>query len=310
MSSYVKNSTVERTILLTLLGTPVTGVTHSQVVVQYKKAGQLSFQSFTTLTTNWIELGDGYYTLIFGPLQTDTTGTFVYKATGSAFDNLVFEQLNIIDEATAGDQQAYFQDAPSERTVYLELAGTAAAAVPASAVTCKIKKAGQIGFYPKVLNEENWINLGGGYYTIRFAAADMSRVGSFIYTLGGADFDNFAYDEFAILAAPDTTVKDKCIVKGQFVGLAGANPGMQIRVAAHPVEFPAKSSNKVVIADEVFTYLDHEGRFELPLLRGAVCVIEVPRAAIRHQIIVPDQDSADLMDLLPPFAVDYSMNNN
>lgn len=307
MSSYVKDSTIERTVYLTNAGSPVTGVLPAQVVIQYKKAGQTAFQSFVENTTNWLELGGGYYTLIFGPSETNTLGTFIYTATGGAFDNQIFEQLNIIDDSVAGDQQAYFQDAATERTIFLSLSGTAATAIAASSVVCKIKKSGQIGFTPKVLTTENWVNLGSGYYTIKFAAEDMGRVGTFVYTLTGSGFDNFGYDEFTVLAAPDKTIEDKCIVSGQFIGLAGANPGLQIRVSARPVEFPAKSGNRVVVADDVSTYLDHEGKFELPLLRGSTCIIEVPRAAIRHQIEIPDQASADLMDLLPPFAVDYSL---
>lgn len=307
MSSYLKNTSVERTLYATNFDVPVTGLAPADVTVKYKKAGQTTLQTFVTNTTNWIELGGGYYTLIFGANDADTVGTFIYTVTSADFNNLIFDQYNIVDSNSTSDQQAYFQDVACERTVYIELVGVPAISVDPDNVLCQIKKAGQIGFSTKDLSGDNWINLGEGFYTIKFSAADMSRVGSFIYKLEGDDFDNFAYDEFVILPASDTTVADKCIVSGQFVNLAASNPGMQVRVSARPVEFPARIGDRMVTAGEVYTFLDHTGSFELPLLRGSTCIFEVPRAAIRHQIEIPDAASANLIDLLPPFVIDYSL---
>ena len=306
MASYVINTQVERTVLLLNAGSPVPGVLPAAVTVQYKKAGQASFSTLAMTSLNWLEIGGGYYTLIFAPAQMDTSGTFAYNATGGAFDNLIFDQFNVIDPSLSGEQQAYFQDVASERTVFLSLAGIPSATVLPANVLCSIKKSGQIGFSSKLLTIENWINLGGGYYNLKFSVEDMSRVGTFVYTLVGADFDNFAYDEFVILAAEDTTTKDKCIVSGQFISLSG-DTAKQIRVTARTVDFPAKTGDRIVSGDEVFTYLDFQGKFELPLLRGSTVIIEVPRAAIRNQVNIPDTATANLIDLLPPFAIDYSV---
>lgn len=307
MSSYVKDSIVERTVFLTNTGAPATGVTSGDITVQTKKAGQTAFVNKTLSPGDWIELGDGFYTLRLAASDTDVLGTLVYRVTGAGFDNLVFDQINIIQEQSIDEVQTYFQDVATERTVYLELAGVAATAILPTQVTCKIKKAGQVSFDTKVLNSLTWINLGSGYYTIKFSADDMSRVGSFIYTLAGAGFDNFAFDEFTVLPVQDYSVRDKCIVYGQFVGISGNNPGDLIKITATPVEFPAKYRNRILAAGAVYTFLDHEGKFQLPLLRGTVCLIEVPRAGIRHQVQIPDTPSADIQDILPPFAVDYTV---
>ena len=304
MSTYVKNSNVERTVYLTILGSPAVGILPADVSFYIKKAGQPTSQQVTLNGTNWIDVGYGFYTVILGAAETDTVGTLAYHASGSGFDNLVFDQVNIVEPTQYGNQ-AYYQDSPNERTIYLEKLGVPAVSVPVSSVTCEIKKSGQLQFYPKVLNAENWINLGGGYYSIKFSADDMSRVGTFTFKLSSTNFDNFLYDEFTILAAPDVTVKDKCVVKGQFIGLTG-DMASQIRVSARLVAFPAKSGTRIVSGDTAFTFLNHEGKFELPLLRGATVIVEVPRAAIRHQVVIPDQPEVNLMDLLPPFAVDFS----
>jgi hypothetical protein len=307
MSSYLKDSVIERTVILTNAGSPALGVTSGSLTVQTKKAGQTAFLPKTLSPGDWVELGDGFYTLRLASSDTDVVGTFVYRVTGPDFDNLVFDQLNIIQEQSADESQAYFQDVATERTVYLELSGTAATAILPTQVICKIKKAGQVSFDTKVLSSMTWINLGSGYYTIKFSADEMSRVGSFVYTLTGTGFDNFAFDEFTVLPIQDYSVRDKCVVFGQFVGIDGNNPGDLIKITATPVEFPAKYRNRILAARSVYTYLDHEGKFQLPLLRGTTCLIEVPRAGIRHQVNIPDTPSADIQQLLPPFAVDYTI---
>ena len=304
--SYEINTEVERTVSLTLAGLPVTNILPAGINVSYKKAGQSSFQTLAMTTLDWLNLGDGYYTLKFAPTLNDTLGTFVYKATGVGFDSLVFDQYNVVDPTLTGEQQAYFQDNPSERTVFLSLAGTPSPSIAFGSVTCQIKKSGQANFSAKVITNDNWIDLGSGYYTLKFSADDLSRVGNFVYKLSGAGFDNFVYDEFVILAAEDITVKDKCVVKAQFIGLGGES-ATQIRVTARMVAFPAKSKGRIVSGDTVFTFLDSKGNCELTLLRGATVLIEVPRAAVRNQIIVPDTPTANLIDLMPPFAVDFTV---
>jgi len=304
--SYEVNTDVERTVYLNLAGTPSLNILPASVTVKYKKAGQTSLQTMATSNSNWVDLGNGYYTLIFAANLNDVSGTFFYDVTGAGFDNTVFDQYNIIDPSLSGEQQAYFQDNPSERTFYLTKAGVPSVSIPPTNVTCEIKKAGQTVFSAKAVTSSNWINLGGGYYTLKFSGDDLSRVGNFIYKLTGPNFDNFLYDEFTILAGEDVTVKDKCVVKGEFIGLSG-NAAQQIKITARMVDFPAKSSNRIVSGDTIFTFLNSDGKFEMALLRGSTVLIEVPRAAIRSQIVVPDTASANLMDLLPPFAIDFTV---
>jgi phage baseplate assembly protein gpV len=303
--SYELNTDVERTLYLNLTGIPSLNILPANVTVKYKKAGQTSLQTLATNNSNWINLGNGYYTVIFPANLNDVLGTFFYTAEGVGFDNLVFDQYNIIDPELSGEQQAYFQDQASERTVYLTMSGVPSLSILPANVVCEIKKNGQTVFTPKVINSQNWVNLGDGYYTIRFSADDLSRVGSFTYKLSGPNFDNFLYDELVILAAEDVTVKDKCVVKAQFIGLSG-DGAKQIRVTARMVEFPASSNGRIVSGDTIYTYLNSNGECELTLLRNSVVLIEVPRAAIRSQITVPDTPTADLMNLLPPFSVDFS----
>jgi hypothetical protein len=306
MSSYVKSTPIERTVYLSKLDQPVLGVAADAASVEIKKSGQTSFQPFPTIAANWIELGNGLYTVIFDASVTDVVGSFLYRVSGSDFDNAPFDQFNLVDPSMSTETQSYFQDNPCERTVYLEKDGVAAGGISPGSVNCLIKKDGQTAFAAKELTDESWFDLGFGFYTIRFSGADLSRVGSFVYALSGTAFDNFAYDDFVVLAPVDVTVADKCVVSGQFVGLSGSRPGKPIQVTARPIRFPAESNGRVIAADSLFTFLDSTGAFEIALLRGLICIIEIPCAGIRHQVEIPDAASANILDLLPPLVNNYS----
>ena len=306
MESYSVGSTVETTVLLTMAGTPVTGVLAASVNISIKKAGQLAFQAMAATSANWIELGSGFYTLIFSPSITNTPGNFVYRVTGVGFDNLVFDQFNLLDPALSGSTQSYFQDSPVERTVFLKKAGVPALNVPPSSVVCNIKQAGTSAFSQYPLNSSLWKSLGSGYYTIIFSSFATASVGNFTYTLTSSNFDNFAYDEFVIVPKADVVINTMCVVSGSLINLGG-NPANLIKVTARMVAFPAKFNGSILGGDQAYTFLDSNGKFSLPLLRGSTCIIEIPRAGIKSQINIPDQVTANLMDLLPPFAIDYSV---
>lgn len=304
-SSYILNAPVERTVYLTLNGAPALGIQYSAIHLQVKKPDQKYFTTVTVQSSSWSDTGSGFYTITLDSSLMDIAGTFAYILTGAGFNNTIFEQFVLMDQSLSGLQQSYFQDSPVERTLLLKLAGNPATGITPNQVHCKIKKANQINFTEKILDLNNWIELGNGYYTIKFSAIDMSRVGTFVYSLDSGTFDNFEFEEFSVLAVADITLKDKCIVTGKFVSLAG-DAARQIKVYAKAAEYPASSNGRVVSGDVIFTELAYDGSFQMALLRGSTVIIEVPRAAIRHQITIPDAPTASLMDLLPPMAVSYS----
>lgn len=306
MNSYIQASQIEKTLYLTFNDSPVPGILFSQVTVELKKQGQLAFIPKVMTTNDWVDLGGGLYSLILSEQDTDTLGTLVYRVTGAGFNNVVFGDLSIVTPDAAQVSQSFFQDQPAEQTVYLELAGVPATAVAPNQVTCQFKKAGLVGFETKSITNENWFNLGYGYYTIRFTAAELSRVGSFIYTLSGSSFDNFVYGEFTVLPTQNPYTKNQCRVTGKLLSVGGAPPNGMFRVSARIVEFPARFRDSVVVADQTYAYPDSTGSFAMDLIRGATVIIEIPRAGIRHQVVIPDTPTADLISLLPPFEIDFT----
>lgn len=196
----------------------------------------------------------------------------------------------------------------TERTYYLTLANVPVTGIAYSAVTVKLKKFGQTAFVVKTLTALDWVELGNGYYTLKLSPSDMDTVGSTAVIVSGLAFDPVTLDQFMVDPVPTPVLAagpDICVLTGTIKNISGGEP-LHTRVTARPVEFPAKYNMNVIAADIVWTVLDSYGMFSLPLVQGSTVIIEIERAAIKHQIVIPYAPSANLIDLLPPFVVDYS----
>lgn len=198
------------------------------------------------------------------------------------------------------------QGSLTERNLYLTLAGLPAVDIDPGDVVCEYRKTAQPAFVTKTLDSSTWVNLGGGYYVLKFLPSETDTVGDFIYRLTSVEFDNFTNEQFEIDPVPEGLVvppPDICIVTGFIKTIAGETPALT-RILARPVEFPSKYGLNILNADKIVAIPDYSGQFQLKLVRGSVVVVEIERAAIRHQITVPDAPTANLIDLLPPFPID------
>jgi hypothetical protein len=208
---------------------------------------------------------------------------------------------------------AYLQGAIADRTVYLTLADVPATGLLYTDVTVQIKPQGQPSLTTKTLQSSDWIELGQGKYSLVFSALDMSAVGDFTFTITGSLFDNFVYDEFTIEPAPaggsGLTLPQQCVVSGNIANLSALPPsyGEPIKVVAYPSQFPAKYSGTILVGRAVWTYIDAYGNFSLPLVQNSVVIFTIKGAGIRAQITIPQSDTANILDLLPAFNIDYSL---
>lgn len=303
-NSYLQNTAAEVAVRLTLSGSPVTGIQYTALTVQYKQQGQSSFQPLTVTSGMWLELGGGLYTLTFPSGVMSVLGSFIYTITGAGFDAPPLGQFTIIPLSAVGGAGTFVQDQPAERSFYLSLANVPAASVLPGNVVANILKAGDPAFTVKPLDVYSWVNLGGGYYTIKFSAADMSVVGDFIYTLSSSLFDNFTFDEFVIMPLANPVTNSLCAVSGTLKNIQGVSAS-QIKITARPISFPAQYGGNILTADAAWCYPDNLGNWTLNLVRGSTVMLEIERAGIRAQIIIPDTPTANVLDLLPPLVNNY-----
>jgi hypothetical protein len=206
----------------------------------------------------------------------------------------------------------YIQASIVDRTVYLSLVNVPATGVPYTAITVAIKKQGQSSFTTKTLVSADWVELGNGLYSIVFSAIDTDTVGDFTFTIAGAAFDNQVFNEFTIEPAPapgsPVPLPQQCIVSGNVANISALPPSREpLKIVAYLPSFPAKYNGTILIGDSPYTFADAYGNFSLALVRNSTVIIEIKRAGIRAQITIPDAPTANITDLLPPFATDYSL---
>lgn len=195
-----------------------------------------------------------------------------------------------------------FQNKAWETNLYLAQNGIPATGILYSQVLVKYKKAGQTAFTVRPLNLGELVELGSGFYALSWPALYLDTLGTLLYTISGAGFNNFLYDTFDVDPVPVSLAyvpPTQCMVLGNITDIGG-NPARHRTVSFYPPEFPVIVGSSVVDADKIYTTPDALGNFSVMLLQGQTVIVEIERTGIRVQITIPVASSANLTDLLPP----------
>lgn len=167
-------------------------------------------------------------------------------------------------------------------------------------VTVWYLPAGASSLQPKTLAAEDWTEIGNGLYTLAWSESEMGSIGPFYATVdaSGADLVTVEFDvvpnQIGGLITPDT-----CIITGNITDLGG-DPSQRSAVVFRLAKRPSEVGGAFVSAVPQQTLPDVFGAFSVVLVRGVRTIVEIPSVGIRHTIDVPDQDTANLVDLLPP----------
>lgn len=187
-----------------------------------------------------------------------------------------------------------------ESNIHLALSGTPVTGVAFGDVTVSYRRAGDATLQTKILTVDDWVEVGNGLYVLDWGTDDMANVGPFYYQLSGGTFDP-VQAEFDVVPAPIESLASPqtCLITGNIVDLGG-EPGRQDDVIFRLAKRPSAVSGSFVLSDMVRTTPNAYGAFTVSLVRGVECVVTIERVGLRHQIIVPDQSEAQLIDILPP----------
>jgi hypothetical protein len=93
--AYIQAQITNRTVYLTLADVPATSLLYTDVTVNIKKSGQTAFTPKVLASTDWVNLGNGLYTLVFSALDMDTLGDFTFVLSSSLFDNFIYDEFTI-----------------------------------------------------------------------------------------------------------------------------------------------------------------------------------------------------------------------
>jgi hypothetical protein len=187
-----------------------------------------------------------------------------------------------------------------ESNVPLDLGGVPVTGVLYNQVTVKYRKLGIYALTTKIVASTDWVEIGNGLYVIKWSSSEMNTVGPFLFQISGAGFDPYL-EEFDIEPYPVSAIitPGTCIVTGNIVDL-GAHPDQKQTIKFRNVKYPAAHSGAILSGAFIYTMPDAFGAFSVSLIRGSTVVIEIEGAGLKQQFVVPDQDSANILDLLPP----------
>lgn len=182
----------------------------------------------------------------------------------------------------------------------LKLSGTGVPGILYTGPVLHWWKAGFANVPVRSIASSEWVDLGGGYYTLTLPAVDINQLGRLYLKLSGAGFDPLEMDFFvepasiAFLASPSV-----CIVTGNILDLADRLLAGK-EIIFRPVDAPNSSGPSLINFDRIITYTDAMGNFSVALLRGAKAIVDIKESGLYAQFTVPDQSTALLLDLLPP----------
>lgn len=203
--------------------------------------------------------------------------------------------------------QNLIQNQINKVSVLLTLAssGMPATGLIFSDLTAQFSKNGA-SFVAKTLTNLNFIEIGFGFYTVEFTAADCNTLGSFVLMLFNATISPNPTPIVAqvVVAASASTAASipVCSVIGHLTDLQGA-PVADAAVSARILGMPTLLNTGVVgvgISDDLTSVkTDSNGFFSIDLARSVVVDILIPAINYRRTLTVPNLASAELFTQIP-----------
>lgn len=166
-------------------------------------------------------------------------------------------------------------------------------------VTYAFMRQADTSLQTKTLTATEWAEVGNGLYTLVISSDETAQIGGLYLSLAGGSFDAVTLNADVHPNPVSPVEPEKCVVSGNILDVGG-NPERNLDVRFRIVKLPATTSAALIGGGPIHTRPDAYGTFSAALLRGAIVLVEIPGAALRHQITIPDQETASLLDLLPP----------
>lgn len=195
----------------------------------------------------------------------------------------------------------------AEIGLYLTDDGVPVTGLTFESVTVGLKKSGGTAFAPKILDEDSFVEISDGVYSLFLSATDTNALGALMILIEGDGIDSkFVQAQVVLSPAPSPLIPpEMCVVHGSVLDYGGT-PAQKLKVTAQPTRFPAKHGNHILAADAVYTYPNADGEFDLVLVRNSVVLVEIERCGLRAQVTIPDAANVNLLDILPPLPNDYT----
>ena len=178
--------------------------------------------------------------------------------------------------------------------------------LPASGIlyadlTMKYWRTGDLLLQTHTLTSGDLVELGDGLYVLKIPGTLLTKIGTFFIQLSGLLIKDYEQSFQVEPVTPSVVLHPNvCVVSGNIIDITGAptmpNESIEFRIA----QVPRTSGGSLLNVQRIVTHPDAYGNFSVQLIRGAEIVVDIKRAGINYKFTVPDQETASLLDLLPP----------
>ncbi len=138
-----------------------------------------------------------------------------------------------------------------------------------------------------------------GYYKLTISKNCFDQEGDHTLLIQGPAINDHVVDVFM---QPYPLAVDNhpglCTIVGSVLDLSGNAP-LNADITFKIVDVPKRIGEALIAAKTITTKPDAYGNFSVKLVCGATVLVEIPTAGIKNNILIPDQTSAQLTELLP-----------
>lgn len=177
--------------------------------------------------------------------------------------------------------------------------GTRVTGLLASAVNVNISTPGSNSF--SQVPSSDFIEIGFGYYSISVAQANTANLGEILAVVsaaGAVDFDK----TYSVVPSPAIAMgaSTLCTVSGNIVDIGGTPVRGNTPITVRGNNAPITLGGSFLSSSKIVTNTDADGNFSVKLLRNQPVTFKIEGAGIKEvAVIVPDQPTANLSDLIP-----------
>lgn len=167
-------------------------------------------------------------------------------------------------------------------------------------VALSYKKPSETSFTSYDLDDSNFQEAELGYYNIKVDKAVLDLLGTYLFRVEAYEIDEVIEKESLPLPLSSNPAPDVCIVTGNIRNISGnAETFSNIAIVVSPRRLPIIADSNLVMGKKITARADYDGFFSIPVIKGATVIFEIEEVGLRFQVVIPEQSTARIEDLIP-----------
>lgn len=278
-----------KVLILNSGGHPVTGLTFSDVTLNYMRAPDTVLNAFALSGSNFIEVGSGLYRVVLDATVLAHIGTLVLYFSGAGFKDFTYR---------------YYVQAKNPGNVQVTITVETVAPTPLPDTQVDIWDSGLTSLLWSGVTDSSGevvVALNPGSYKVLLRRTRTSFTVPETLAVTGPTPETQTYNG-AEISVPASSNPNVCVIYGNIYDISGV-PDDQVSpdyVAVHAQKTQGliHTGGRFYTADKQVVKADANGYFEMELVQGIQVVIRIPRVGVDKTITVPALATVDLSTLV------------